>query len=88
MARMAFLSFPASARYRIGRRKVLLEHTRIEGAGDYVTLKAAAGALGQTFWQVRYLIRKHRVPTVMIGHTTLVRLSDLWGLAKGKVHPR
>lgn len=49
----------------------------VKGLGDHVTLDGAAQALGLTYWGVRGLIKRHGVPTVRLGRTTLVRLEDV-----------
>jgi len=51
--------------------------TRLDGLGDWVTLRAATRLRGGTYWQVRYLMRRHHLPRRMIGNTVLVRLTDL-----------
>jgi len=45
--------------------------------GDYITLYGAAQALGLTYWQVYRLVQKRSVPTLKIGATLMVRLSDV-----------
>jgi excisionase family DNA binding protein len=45
--------------------------------GDYVTLQGAAQALGLTYWQLYRLVQKQEVPSIRVGNTRLVRLSDV-----------
>jgi hypothetical protein len=55
---------------------------RIHNLGEYFTIQGAAQQLGSTWWIVYGHIRKHRVPTLRLGRTVLVRLADLPGLER------
>jgi hypothetical protein len=51
-----------------------------KSVGEYFTLQGAAEKLGSSFWAVYGYVRKHNVPTIKLGRTIMVRLSDLNGL--------
>jgi len=43
----------------------------------YITVDLASKELGITFPRADYLIRRHKVPVIQIGHTRLVHRNDL-----------
>ena len=45
--------------------------------GEYMTIQAAAQALGLSYWQCYRIVHKERVPLIRVGNTILVRLSDV-----------
>ena len=45
--------------------------------GSYYTLRGAAEALGVSYWTVYRYIRQAHIPTLRVGQTLLVNLSDL-----------
>lgn len=51
-----------------------------KNVGDLYTIQGAAEKLGVSFWTLDGYVRKHNVPTIKLGRTRMVRLSDLNGL--------
>lgn len=61
--------------------------------GDYHTIQGAARELDSSYFRIYRLIRKHRVPHIVIGKTILVKLADVQQVATEQqgdqcVHPR
>lgn len=48
--------------------------------GDYYTIQGAAEKLGSTFWAVYGWVKRNNIPTIRVGRTIMVRLSDLSGM--------
>ncbi|HEY7350284.1 MAG TPA: hypothetical protein VH599_18350 [Ktedonobacterales bacterium] len=53
----------------------------VQAIGEYVTIQGAAEKLGSTFWTVYGWVKRNNIPTIRVGRTIMVRLSDLSGLA-------
>jgi hypothetical protein len=49
----------------------------VDGLGTYVTLEAAAHAIGRSYFWTRRLLIRQRVPLLDLKGTYLVRLSDV-----------
>ncbi len=54
-----------------------MERKQRQSVGDLMTIQGAAQALGLSYWQAYRLVQKREVPTIKIGQTLLVRLSDV-----------
>jgi len=60
------------------RRGVIrMERKQRQSVGDLITIQGAAQALGLTYWQTYRLVQKREVPTIKIGQTLMVRLSEV-----------
>jgi len=49
----------------------------VKALSDYYTLAGAAEVLGVKIWNVKYFIRTRHIPTITLGKSVLVHLSDL-----------
>jgi len=54
-----------------------MERKQRQSVGDLITIQGAAQALGLTYWQTYRLVQKREVPTIKIGQTLMVRLSEV-----------
>lgn len=54
--------------------------TAVQAIGEYVTIQGAAEKQGSTFWAVYGWVKRNNVPTIRVGRTIMVRLSDLSGM--------
>lgn len=52
----------------------------VHEVGGYHTIMGAARELGTTFWAVYGHIKRNQVPTIRVGKTLMVKLSDLNGM--------
>ena len=50
---------------------------KLGSVGELSTLEAAGQALGLTYWQTRRIVKLRNVPTVRLGNTILVKVSDV-----------
>lgn len=50
--------------------------------GEYFTFQGAAEELQTTYLTVYGFVRRNHIPTIRVGRTAMVKLSDLNGLEK------
>lgn len=53
------------------------EAVKVEGLGGWITVREASRLLGIGPTAVHMAIRRHRLPTIKLGNTTMLRLTDL-----------
>lgn len=63
-------------------QEISKQPVRAHALSDYYTLAGAAEVLGVNVWQVKYHIRTRHIPTISIGKSVLVHLSDLRDLRR------
>ncbi len=49
--------------------------------GDYHTIQGVARELDSSYFRIYRLVRKHKVPHIVIGKTILVKLADILPVA-------